>query len=187
MASRESLPRGVLLTLDVSATACGWAAFGPDDTLRAFGVIRPRKAALPTARIDEIVRRVRGLVEAHRPAAVLMEFSDGHCYRKVAEDRAMRGLSVLGAAQGAVRQMLREAMGASAVATVGDTVWTLAVPKKERAARVAMEFPDYAAFRRSGQDEGLDAADAIGIGLYHFARAHEARLIERTRIRGGRV
>jgi hypothetical protein len=151
---------GVLLALDVSSSACGFAFNRPGcPGAVEFGVILPRPDDAPAPeRIDQIVGGVRTVVEAARPARVVMEWSSGKIHGRL---RKAASLSVLGAAQGAVRQSLI-AVGLP-VDLVSENEWTASRPKPERARSVRALYPAYDRFAARGDDRGLDAADAIGL------------------------
>lgn len=184
-----------ILALDPSSSSCGYAVLA--DALRpalvAFGVIRPPGRLSAAARIDLIVAGVRHVFAEHHPGTVVVEWSDGRTHGRLA-GRKVVGLQVLGQAQGAVRQALVGA-GVDPV-IVGEAEWTNSVPKPVRAAWVALEFPAYRDFLQSGQDgpwrgtgpwggKGLDAADSIGIGLWHLGCRREAELLARAAGGGG--
>jgi hypothetical protein len=158
---------GVLLALDVSSSACGFAFNRPGcPEALEFGVILPRPDDAPAPeRIDQIVGGVRTVVEAARPARVVMEWSSGKIHGRL---RKAASLSVLGAAQGAVRQSLRQA--GLAVDLVAENDWTGSRPKPERARAVRALYPAYDRFAARGDDRGLDAADAIGLLDYWWPR-----------------
>jgi hypothetical protein len=170
-----------LLALDVSSTAAGYATF-PAGRLDRFGVVRPRgRLVHNTDRIDLIVDTLRSIAAEVGPDVICLEWSDGYVAGRLKQGGAA-GLSVLGAAQGAAREALRR--DGHKVECVGETLWTKRRPKAERAARVALEFPEYAAFKDAGKDVGMDAGDAIGIGLYFLAR-HKIELLVAAAKGGG--
>jgi hypothetical protein len=151
-----------VLALDVSSSAAGYALALPGGRTD-FGVIVPPGDAKAVERIDGIVGAMGRLLARHRPALAVMEWSDGHVHGAIR--RRTSGLSVMGAAQGAVRQFLR-AEGIP-VETVGESTWTRRIRKVERAARMRVVFPAYGRWADEGADEGaddgMDAADALGI------------------------
>lgn len=163
------LPPGALVMgLDVSSTAAGWAFVrnNRDCSLVAFGVARPKRSLLGPARIDEICRLVTAVVISDDSTNVaVMEWSSGHQRRGQAR---MNGLAILGQAQGAVRERLRRLVD---VETIDEKTWTRSVPKPKRAETVRAIYPDYAAWAAAGNDPGLDAADAIGLCLWRLTQA----------------
>jgi hypothetical protein len=157
-----------LLALDVSSTACGWAVFDrKDDRLPFFDVIRPTASWVATRRIDAIVLGLGRVIEAHTPSVVVMEWASGKTHGRL---RKATGLSVLGAAQGAVREFLR-GVGRT-VYTVTENEWTRSVPKRRRAMVIGGMFPAYAAKFARESDEGFDIADALGIGLWAYSKTN---------------
>jgi Holliday junction resolvasome RuvABC endonuclease subunit len=153
--------RGRLLALDVSSTACGWAVMDADGDLRGFGVIRPTGSLPAIDRINSITWHLSRLIYRWGPQLAALEWADGKTARRIPK---ASGLSVLGAAQGAVYQMFRER--AIGVAAVPQNEWTRSRPKASRAERVAILHPGYAAARSRGEDPGFDSADAIGLADY---------------------
>jgi hypothetical protein len=76
------------------------------------------------------------------------------------------GLAVMGQAQGTIREaMLSLDLD---VKTVGENDWTGGTKKETRAAQLRLACQDYAAW--SKKDRGLDAADAIQLGLWWLAK-----------------
>lgn len=195
-----------LLSLDPSSSACG-VAFFPDVDARdpaptVLQVIRPRPGLLTIQRIDLLVVEVLGRVRELRPAIVLMEYSSGKVHGKI-RDRRPTGQGPLWQCQGEIRRSL---MMYSAIDFLNewrkepykvetvDESWTCRVPKPERALRIAAEFPTYDEFLRSGLDgswkgdprkkwdgKGLDAADAVGIGLWWIGKRKERQIMEAGR------
>ena len=185
-----------ILCLDPSSTACGMAFFPDiDATDPAPGIVhvcRPKPVAAIN-RINFIVAAVAAAVSMWNPCVVVMEYSSGKVSRKN-RHRHPSGLAVLGQSQGEVRSaLLGMYPNVREVETV-DESWTRRVPKDERALRIAAEFPIYDEFLRGGMDgswkgdprkkwdgKGLDAGDAIGIGLYWIGRRKERQLMEAGR------
>jgi Holliday junction resolvasome RuvABC endonuclease subunit len=163
-------PTQTLLTLDVSSTACGWAYWdrGPGASIY-FGVIRPPAKHENTRRIDWIVEEVERIVRSTAPEAIVLEWSDGRQHARLGK---VNGLSVLGAAQGAVRQVIRDRFPAIPLHVVGEQTWTGRVPKKSRAAMIARLVPAYTSYAKAGHDRGADAADAIGLGLWAYRQTN---------------
>lgn len=159
-----------LLSLDVSSTAAGYAIFGtgPDD-LGAFGVIKPRGRWDAVSRIKLIVDAVTTVLTTHHPASVVMEWNAGKAGLWTATGgRKVSGLAVLGQAQGAVWQAIRER--GYAVETVTEDEWTKRVKKETRAEAIASQFTEYRDYCSEGRDSGFDAADAIGLGWWFLNR-----------------
>jgi hypothetical protein len=165
--------QSLLLTLDVSSSAIGWCASTSGDMLDSFGLITPKRSRAAAAeRIDSMLLQLDQEVLSS-PGLVVMEWSDGKIAGRLGR---ASGLSVLGAAQGAVRQFL---LGKGYVVyLVGENQWTKRVPKPTRAKRIAMWFRAYGEWAAAGVDKGMDVADAIGIAQYVWAKVAERRLIE---------
>lgn len=162
---------GPLLCLDVSSTACGYAAFHADGHPFDFGVIRPTRGWESWRRIDAIVAGVGGLCHRVLPAAALMEWSDGHTHGRLAR---ASGLAILGHAQGAVRQLLSSLH--CPVAAVAENAWTRSQPKEKRAKKIKLLVPGWDA----AADPGLDAAVALGLGFWLFDKARETEILRRA-------
>lgn len=186
MSDHKPVP-GTLLALDPSSTCTGWAAFDPAGNPTAFGVLRPRSTLPALARIDETTGRLRTLLMEHAPAVVVVEWSDGRVAGRMRGFSGYigAGLATLGQAQGAIRQVARD-LGHEVVEVAAND-WTRRAGKQDRAARLALQVPEYGAFRAAGRDRGLDAADALGLGLWYFGRIREAELLRRAEAEGGAV
>ena len=102
------------------------------------------------------------LLVERKPEMLLIEISTGKVNRKRHKGGGA-GLSTYGVAAGAMWRTARDIVGTERVITV-DESWTLGVPKKIRAGRIAMGYPKYKAAMEL--DGGGDVADAIGIGLW---------------------
>jgi hypothetical protein len=169
--------QSLLLTLDVSSSAIGWALTTGPASLESFGVILPDRPSTATApeRIDSMVRKLKyDVYPIGRGAEVCMEWASGKMARRVGR---ATGLSVLGAAQGTIRRVLQE-MGHSTVYLVSENEWTGSKAKGRRAAEMALRFPAYGEFVRTGRDSGYDAADAVGLAVYVWSKVAERRMIE---------
>jgi Holliday junction resolvasome RuvABC endonuclease subunit len=159
-----------LLSLDVSSTASGYAIFGNGaNDLGPFGVIKPRGRWEAVERIKLIVDAVVTVLTTHHPASIVMEWNAGKAGHWTATGgRKVSGLAVLGQAQGAVWQAIRER--GYAVETVTEDEWTKRVKKEERAESIASQFSEYRDYFAEGRDSGFDAADAIGLGRWFLNR-----------------
>lgn len=168
-------PDGPWLTLDPSSSATGWAIFDGRGGVKSFGVLRPIRSASPIARIDQMVRKAVHLCMDHKPVLVVLELASGRVHRS--HKGGGSGLTMLGAAQGAMRQAVRD-LGFP-VEVVSELEWTGRIDKEVRAGRIRMEFPEYRAFAKAGHDNGFDAADAIGLGLWYHRLAQLDSLSQR--------
>jgi Holliday junction resolvasome RuvABC endonuclease subunit len=154
---------GRILSLDPSSTACGWAILeGWPATLHSFGVERPRGRKCPVDRMRRITSEIRALVDQCQPDKIVIEWADGKQHGRI-KGRS-QGLSTLGQAQGWLAATLETMDYEPQYVPVGQ--WAGGTKKERRAAAVAREFPDYAAWSAKGRDRGHDAADAIGLGLW---------------------
>jgi hypothetical protein len=162
---------GPILCLDVSSTCTGWAAFQKTGHCYSFGRCKPLQKLPSVERTDRMVSNLRKIVEVCCPVATIMEWSSGKTHGRIAK---ASGLAVLGQSQGAVRQMLNDLH--VPVVLVGENEWTRSKKKADRAKEVALLVPQY----DPADDPGLDIADAIGLGLWHFGKIRERELLGRT-------
>jgi hypothetical protein len=170
-----------ILTLDPSSTAIGWAHF-LDGNLEACGVSRPRGARLWT-RIDAAILIAERLVHDARfkdgidLSDVVIEVTSGRRYGKH-HQAAIVGLAL---AQGAVYATAEVKLfdTPTQVNKVDEQQWTGGKPKTARAGFIAQVQPLYRAYQR--HDNGMDAADAIGLGLWWLGKQHQKQLLERAK------
>lgn len=154
--TRQLDARDRLLCLDVSSTAVGWAFLLGDGTPVRWGVDRSTSTD-PLVRTGELadwsVARAATEPTINR---VVLEWQD-HSNRT---DHGATAATVAHA-QGAVWQALR-ALDRFPVVCVPVHEWTAFEPKDKRADKVRLLVPEY----RPDGDTGLDAADALGLGLW---------------------
>lgn len=72
-----------------------------------------------------------------------------------------------------LRQLQAEQQGQTEIVLIKESTWCRGIPKSDRTAAVAAEFPEYDA----SQDPGGDLADAIALGQW-FIKEYRARLVE---------
>ncbi len=161
------IPAPVILCLDVSSSATGYAVFRAS-WLEGFGLIKPKQSRPALTRIDETVEDVIALLARWEVGRVVMEWSNGKTHGSIGK---ASGLSVLGAAQGAVRQAVRERF--VPVETIDQNLWTGSRKKATRARNVKLIYPEYARLHNEGGDKGLDVADAIGLGWWWIQHNRE--------------
>lgn len=194
-ATEFNIPRSksgpVLLSLDTSSTATGYAVFHGRG-LVCCGVIRP-KATLPALdRVGLIVADVEALTDAAAPDEIVMEISSGKVHGRIAK---ASGLAVLGHAQGAIWEAVRRRM--IPLTTVAENEWTKSKKKADRAAHFAGMYLTYADFAKiqwhatkgctSKADPGFDAADAVGIGDWFNGKKRDREMFAMyaKRVEGG--
>ena len=163
-AAALGLEAGLILSLDVSSTASGYALFN-HGKLESFGLVQPNGDAL--ARIDFTADAIAKIAQDRQPGLIVMEWSNGLTHGAIGK---ARGLSVLGAAQGAVRERLR---AMATVRTVDQNLWTNSRPKAERTAIIRLIYPEYARWAgpNGKADSGSDTADAVGLGDWWLVNA----------------
>lgn len=167
-----------ILALDPSSTKTGYAVMVDERQLLCAGTLTPERASdEPLVRISSMCADLFDLTEEYRPRAVVLEMPSGKRARRLGNAGA--GLSTYGVACGAIWQSCKwinalnpYTTGAEAknyeVWTVDENTWTRSCPKAQRQRAVAMLFDSYG--RAVRRDRGGDCSDAIGIGLWWFAR-----------------
>jgi len=162
------LPPGRLLALDPSSTAVGWAIFDGGE-LRTLGVFRAASDN-PMSRIAKLADAVARLADAWQPDTVVIETVSGM-------HRHARSMSVAtcAMAQGAIWYVVGKGQvgGPRTISPIKENAWTKGKPKAKRAELVKLTQPVYAEFQRKDGDRGLDAADAVGLGLFYLSGRHQ--------------
>jgi Holliday junction resolvasome RuvABC endonuclease subunit len=171
-----------VLALDPSSTRCGYALLAglAADDLVEFGYLTPgAKRTTAIERIEDLVFEVRQLAADAKLTDIVIEISSGKVGRRHAGGGA--GLAVYGMAAGAIWAALQcTVCPRVTVHTVIENVWTQGKAKSRRARVLAMLYPRYGAAVSRGQDGGLDAADAIGIGRWFLEERTLSRGEERA-------
>jgi hypothetical protein len=188
-----------VLAIDPSSTCTGFAVLtglGPADLVEV-GLIRPSlsKAAQAAAEPGEVVRawnsrkeltalrRVLSVVRdveevvaevaAGGELSVVVEIPSG-LTGTGAKKGARGSLTTYGLAAGMVYQAARAALPGQ-VFGVTERQWTAGAGSKEKRARSVVGL--YAGRYRVADDEGLDGADAIGLGRWWVRGVMEGRVI----------
>ncbi len=174
-------PNDPLLVLDPSSTALGWAWFHRGE-LVSCGTVRATSA--------DFGRRMAMLWDKLRPvlamgphdARIVIEWHYGRemaWVRKQKEGRSIKTTVTLCHGQGALYGML--CGEGRTVETITDREWTKGKGAKEkRAEKIRQAYPDFG--RIWGEDKGLDATDAVGLGLWWLGRAREADIESRGKV-----
>ena len=164
---REPIPPGSsVLALDVSSHAAGLALIRVGETgpkVDALKLIKPPAAWDEFRRVDLIVDRTVEFLDRLKWVEVaILEWVDGIKWpsRKYAKSLAI-SLDRTKSAQAHVRQALKPFVGR--IETVSATEWSRRVKKEDRAERLKADHWRLATFKG---DNGLDVADALGIGLW---------------------
>ncbi len=165
-------PDAVLLSLDASSSACGWARLSGTQRLLGFGLIKPPASWDSRRRIDHIVLQVADLAKGCTHAVC-----EHQSHKSGGGGFHAQGLAVLGQAQGEIVGMLK--FGAliprENIDLVSEREWTKVngrnTPKKDRAQYVLLIFPEYDRMVATtpGYDAGLDVADALGIAVWRLS------------------
>lgn len=161
-------PGAVLLALDVSSSATGWAVarIGDDRsaTILDFGVIKAPSGKTSIERTDRMSMGIACLVKKHDPVEICMEFQD---HKNTG--RRVQGLAVLGQAQGSIRTYLAMTHRVTTVSERESTKVNGKNVKKEiRAEYVKQVVPAYAEAVAANPrfDPGHDGADALNLILF---------------------
>lgn len=164
-------PGAVLLSLDVSSSAIGWAIFA-GTKFHAGGIIAAPSGWDSTRRIRTNTDDVIGLIEGYRVSHIALEWQGPY---RAARGRNINGLAVLGQAQGHLLGSIQARWIHLPVDLIGERIWTRIngwpARKEARAERVKLLVPEYRAAveKDPGIDKGLDISDAIGIALWRLS------------------
>lgn len=159
----------MLLALDPSITATGYAVFGAtDDDLLEWGVNRPTIGWSRCRKIRWLLSELEKTLGEYDIEDVVVEVPSGKVAMKTAGSRGA-GIAVYGEAVG-VHEGWLLAQDGVALHRVDERQWTARSKKQTRALRVEARFPDY----DRTIDRGLDGADAIGLGWW-FLKHQEIR------------
>ena len=155
----------VILSLDPSSKAIGWAIMLPPVELVGGGVITPDdKTARSFDRIVNMCESLAELLKEIEPGSILIEWTLG----KVGQRRHKgggAGLSVYGAGVGyaaAICRSYTKAVEGCELIPILENDWTRGVKKRERQLAVIQEYPHYL----PDLDPGGDLSDAIGMAVW---------------------
>jgi Holliday junction resolvasome RuvABC endonuclease subunit len=177
-----------ILALDPSSVAVGWAIF-VDDRLVKPGVFKASGDFIK--RMKLLMECTRELVMVYAPDLILIEMHEGLPFarnqRSDKEKRSPKVTATLCHGQGMILGAIVHCT--AEIKIVGDLEWTAQHKKEVRAKDIHMIYP---AFRDTWErDDGMDAADAVGIGM-HWINGESMRRLEsvpgakilRTNIKG---
>lgn len=164
----------IILAIDPSSTATGWAVLRPEKhEIIAYGVWRGSRKDDSYVRIEKMCRLMFVHIELFRPQHVVIEVTSGKLARRLAGTEAH--IAMYGVAVGAFWAWLRLLQpGLNYEAhRVYENEWTDGVPKIKRHPLVLAEFPEHA------DDIGKrhDVTDAIGLGMWWWSHR---KMLERT-------
>ncbi len=163
----------VLLSLDASSSAVGWAKLSGKQRLLGFGLLKAPASWDSRRRIEQHTEELFEIALGCTHAV-----GEWQSHKSAGGGFHAQGLAVLGQAQGVIVGMLRygtPSIPRENITLVSERDWTKVngrnTPKKDRARMVGLIFPEYArmAVATSGYDSGLDVADALGIGLWRLS------------------
>lgn len=158
-----------LLSLDPSSSIVGYAVMRGAGQLVEAGRLKPSKTRLDAvARIVEFGDELLGMLEEFNPEHVVIEIPSGHMHAR------MRGkasaLAIYGMSVGYVISIVH--VSGFKYSCIDCNEWTRGKKKEDRAEMVALRYPQY----RMDADSGMDAADAIGLGDWWYARNYNGKL-----------
>lgn len=163
----------IILALDPSTTCTGYAVLGDNESLIEAGRLNPAKKKMAYQyRVESMVRGLQKVLDEHNPEICIIEAPEGKVHRRKFASHGL-GQSIYGFACGAFWWKCVDYFGIGLVRCVGVNKWTRGIPKKDRALKVSMRFPQY----KLEDDKGMDMSDAIGLGLW-WIRSSKAKLLE---------
>lgn len=147
----------ILLSLDPSSTAVGYAIFD-DATPREIGKLTPhKKSAEADARIDSLVPQLQSLLAEVKPDVCVIEQP---LWAKPGRD--VKTACLLHRVFGEVRRVCVQS--GARVEYVYTSTW------KANAAKASVIMEAKATLKGYGNDAGGDAADALALGKWWLAR-----------------
>jgi hypothetical protein len=150
----------IIMGIDPSSTITGYAV-KLDKALVEAGLIRPsRHGIVSFERICEMRIDLNILLDKFRPAIVLVEWTRGKVGIRRHQGRGA-GLAVYGAGVGAIATQAEIwcEKNSAVLYPVNENDWTRRIPKEDRQAVIAAQYPEY----KINEDPGGDIADAIGL------------------------
>lgn len=163
----------MLLSLDPSSTAIGFALSRSAKQLIDAGVVRPDDGDAPyLLRVDDMLGQLEGVIYAaisQGCTRAIVEMPGKHQSRGKGGKKRSSGASLMfyGAACGAVRQLCRQLFReGNRVESVGSDGWSRS-SKAERQLAVMAAFKEY----KPASDKGMDCSDAIALGQWWWERA----------------
>jgi hypothetical protein len=156
-----------IAALDVSSTCAGFAVVTVAGLVEHFGRAKPPAGWDSVRRIDAISAGLSRELTGLGCSVCVMEWQS---HKHAARLKNAQGLAVLGQAQGAVREVMRGFGFIHGVVCISEREWTEGRPKQSRARLVRLLCSNYARWADEHGDDGLDVADAVGLGLWAAGR-----------------
>lgn len=165
-----------LLAIDPSSTRTGLAVMDYDGNLIEAFAAEPKSTDSADKRIITQCGDVYDLLAATDLDCIVIEGTSGKINKKRHKGSGA-GMSVYGMAVGAIWMtcywwVFNDFYSSIDVIIIPENDWTNGVEKKQRAANMAMVYPQY----KPENDPGLDIGDAIGLGRWY---------VDRERIKNG--
>jgi hypothetical protein len=166
---------GLVLALDPSSSATGWAIF-QNGTLLECGVFTVpghwdswRRTTYLARNLAVWVRQTQTKLGPFQAVLVEVASNYRHAKRAVKSSRfSLGGLMTLGHSQGFQIGILETLEVPWEPVLESD--WTGGIPKTLRAIRMSSVYPIYQDFFHQNKDPGLDAADAVGLGDWWYQK-----------------
>jgi Holliday junction resolvasome RuvABC endonuclease subunit len=143
----------MILTIDPSSTATGYALADDAGNVIEAGVCRPDKALTPEVRAKQMAADLLTIIAEHYPATIVLEKPA----KQAPAGRNHAGQATYGMAVGVILGVLWA--NGHTVTRVDAHVWKRGVPKARMIAWAKHRYPQYDA----ATDKGGDAADALGL------------------------
>ena len=165
--------------VDPSSRVAGCAVMRPGELIDG-SLLRAKASDPPIRRIAALCEDLRELCHIHKPETVVIEITSGHVanWLKGKLDRRgkqAQGMGVYGMGVGAMWREACHCVPPQDVHAVIENDWTGGKSKASRQQRVAAQFPAYRQNMKC--DPGGDVSDAIGLGLWWFARVKERMMV----------
>lgn len=171
-----------VLSFDPSSRCTGYAFFRSQDELVDCGLLR-RSSKCITEMACTLFDEIQSVIRDHKPDLIVIEAPSGKVARRLGGRGA--GLSVYGVSVGIVAGASiaargRHFMGRYSVLLIDEPLWTRSRSKLTRRAEVELAFPRLKEIRE--RDVGMDAADAVGVGIWLYDQLKRVALgLELTR------
>jgi len=177
--SAGSLPAGggreFDLFLDPSSTRTGYAIMKRPAVILEAGHLKPRRRDDSAEdRITTMAIDLEELIRKRPPSSIVIEIPSGKVHGRLRGNAPH--LVVYGMAVGAMYWAARSAVDSipGGIHLVNANEWTRGQSKAKRCRLIAAEFPAYA--KDFASDSGGDMADAIGLGVWWYAKERRERL-----------
>lgn len=156
----------MILFLDPSSSKTGFCRFDDSGNLVDAGLLLPRRTR------DKAWERAHTMADEAADLASAVSVSSAVIEEpspQATQGRPQRGQAAYGMAVGIVARAVVDVLGYENVYRVRADVWSRQRPKRDRAIELEATTPGYS----REDDPGLDAADAIELGIFWFEKRAE--------------